>query len=289
MKMEEIEKLQKLKANCLISVDSFYSTTRSKDKANAFMAGDENQAPVLYEIECDLRLETKPYADISSEKFGPFPDEKEVLFMVGTIFKFKGITYDQKLKHWRVKLQLFNKNNHHLSKLQKSIENDMGEKATLLNLTGLLYTAGDYEHALRIYMRSLFDLLMLEGDLTEYGKSYLTKSLLGIASVQGELGRYDESIELFDDTIKFINDHEDMKGRNALRATAYLSKSTPLHEKGNYTDALKQCKQALAIFTKYYDANDPFVPNCYETIGNIHGSLGRLEKNYIKKRLIIMR
>ena len=116
---EEIEKLKNLKPGYLISVDSFLSTSRDVTVANGFMQiqkqEDIDLIPLRYDIKCDLRLATKPYADISSEKLGEFSHEKEVLFMVGTIFQFQGIFYDEKLECWRVKLKLIDETNHRLS------------------------------------------------------------------------------------------------------------------------------------------------------------------------------
>jgi tetratricopeptide (TPR) repeat protein len=278
----EIDRLKNLKSGCLISIDSFLSTSRNESVANNFMKGSDKPGkpliPIRYDLKCNLRLKTKPYADISAERFGAFSGEEEVLFMVGTIFKFKQMFYDNKLNCWRVKLELIDENNHQLSQLYQSIRDEMGEETDLLTLGGLLVNAGDYEHALRIYVRSFFDNYSFDGIINENQQLYLTKSLIGIASVQCSLGRYDFSIQIFDQIIKNINNINNIDLQRYYKAIAYYEKSQPLLEKGKNFDALKQCQHALSIFTKYHGEMDSLTANCYEMIGNIYGNLGRLEK-----------
>ncbi len=115
----------------------------------------------------------------------------------------------------------------------------------------------------------------MDGIVNEDEQLYLIKSLIGIASVECNLGRYDLSIQIFDQIIKNINNIDQQR---YYKAMAYYEKSQPLLEKGNNLDALKQCKHALTIFTKYHGEIDTLTANCYEMIGNIYGNLGRLEK-----------
>ncbi|CAF3097668.1 unnamed protein product [Rotaria sp. Silwood2] len=279
MSKDEIDKLQKLNRDCLISVDGYFSTSRSTEIAAGFMTPKtekDNKMPVRYDITCDLKLTTKPFADISSERFGDFSNEEEVLFMVGTIFQFKGMLYDKKSKFWRIKLKLIDEHQHRWFNLYNSIKEQMGEETNLLTLGGLLVTAGDHEHALRVYMCSFIDLIIVHDHLTDKGHQHLARSLMGIASVQGELGRYDESIQILNETIKYINNYINKVERNQYRAEAYYHQSLPLSEKGEYLDALKQCKHALEIFIKYHGHHHANVANVYEMIGNIHANFGRL-------------
>ena len=92
-----IEILNEIEVNSIISVVVFLSTSRNENIAISFMKLEEvnsDLVPLLYEIKCYLILDTKPFADVSAAKLGAFSNEEEVLFMVGTIFQFKGIFYD---------------------------------------------------------------------------------------------------------------------------------------------------------------------------------------------------
>ncbi|CAF1036125.1 unnamed protein product [Didymodactylos carnosus] len=68
---------------------------------------DSSYERVLFEIEIDIRRQSRPYADISH--LSQFSGELEILFMMGTPFKIvrqNGISYDENEKLWTVKLQL---------------------------------------------------------------------------------------------------------------------------------------------------------------------------------------
>lgn len=279
---EQIDQLKNLKAGVLISVDSFLSTTRSVNSAKFFMDSkkeNDELIPLRWEIQCDLTLETQSlYADISSPDLGSFAAEEEILFMVGTMFKFKRMFYDEKLQHWRLKVELFDDKRHRLAKLYQSIRDEMGEDPTILTLGGLLVQAGEHEHAIRIYMRSFFDLLISHSKRSdEYNQLHMAYSLNGIASVLCELGEYNISIRIFDLTLKFMKNQQDLYDNKDLLAELYYEKSSPLLEKGNYEHALKQCKYALNIFKKQGEYNS-LVANCYEMMGNIYGDIGRSQK-----------
>ena len=80
----------------LISMNGFLSTTIDRDVALKF-AGDieqisEGQKSILFMLEIDKQMK-QPYAYISdcSEK----PDELEVLFSLGTIWRIKSIKLDE--------------------------------------------------------------------------------------------------------------------------------------------------------------------------------------------------
>ena len=154
----------------------------------------------------------------------------------------------------------------------------MEEETDLLTLGGLLVNAGDYEHALRFYLRLFFDLIVSYEYQAEHKKRKLTRSLMGIASVECQLGRYDILIDLYNQVIKDINKTEDRYERKYQLATAYYNKSLPLSEKGDYLNALEQCQKAVQIFLKRNDPINIFVASCYEMIGNIYGNLARLER-----------
>jgi tetratricopeptide (TPR) repeat protein len=127
-------------------------------------------------------------------------------------------------------------------------------------------------------MRSFFDLIASDDYDPKEKQQQLTKSIMGIAGVECELGRYDDAIDLYNQIIRDINEVEDDYDREFQLAFAYYAKSLPLSEKGNNVDALKHCQNALKFFLQLNDHTDTFVANCYEMIGNIYGNLARVER-----------
>jgi hypothetical protein len=96
------EQVQQLKHSVgqLISINSFLSTTIDREVAVIFSGDTEatktDVQPVLFEIEADPRAAgVKPFGDISS--FTYMSNEKEVMMMLGSIFRLRQIHYDGSL------------------------------------------------------------------------------------------------------------------------------------------------------------------------------------------------
>ena len=96
--------------NCLVSMNSFLSTTSNRTAA-LFFSGegttpDADHVSVLYEIEIDTTVEsTTPYAKIAYQSI--FADEDEVLFSVASVFRI-GLAEEIGKHLWQVKLTLTN-------------------------------------------------------------------------------------------------------------------------------------------------------------------------------------
>ncbi|CAF1493780.1 unnamed protein product [Rotaria sp. Silwood1] len=86
-----------------------FSTTRNRDLTdiylNQFVQLTDPIQNVLFEIKIDFRKTSYPYADISNLSY--FPNESEVLFMIGTTFHLTDdIVYNEVEKRWLIKLEL---------------------------------------------------------------------------------------------------------------------------------------------------------------------------------------
>lgn len=94
MSYDEIKKL-KNSIGALISINSFFSTSICPKVANMFQSGSRSNSyeRVLFDIEADPRLRNvKPFANITNKS--QFPEEDEVLFMPGSIFRLVNISPD---------------------------------------------------------------------------------------------------------------------------------------------------------------------------------------------------
>lgn len=96
--------------NTFLAATTFLSTTLDRDVATAFLmrstTSDDQIQGVLFEIDLDLRLKSRPYAAISHLSY--ITDESEVLFVIGCVFKLYYIRYDENEKIWICKLKLIN-------------------------------------------------------------------------------------------------------------------------------------------------------------------------------------
>jgi hypothetical protein len=76
-----------------ISINSFFSTSFNRDLALVFSRNTDHYERVLFDIQANPELANeKPFADISTQSY--FPDELEVVFMLGSIFQLVSIEYD---------------------------------------------------------------------------------------------------------------------------------------------------------------------------------------------------
>lgn len=94
--------LEKLKSNAgtLISTNSFFSTTTNINVARIFANSCHNMIGVLFQIEIDNNTNSVIYATIT--KHSICPDEEEVLFHIGAVFRINSISYDNNLKLWKI-------------------------------------------------------------------------------------------------------------------------------------------------------------------------------------------
>ncbi|CAF1561418.1 unnamed protein product, partial [Didymodactylos carnosus] len=123
MSIKDLEDLRQ-NINCLVSMNSFLSTTNDREAA-IFFSGDGitpdiSHVSVLYEIEIDTTIEsTTPYAKVDYQSI--FRDESEVLFTMGSVFRIR-LVQEIKERLWNVTLTLTNKHDENWSKLTEHLD-----------------------------------------------------------------------------------------------------------------------------------------------------------------------
>ncbi|CAF1197322.1 unnamed protein product [Adineta steineri] len=154
-----IDELDGLKNNIgqYISINSMFSTSKQRTTA-LFYLGDIttkiDSERVLFEIDADPKIvTTKPFADIS--KHSDFPNESEVLFMIGSIFRLNNIKRNGD-QIWIIKMTLCNDNEHDLKQvlmyMKQQIEN---EEINLRTLGNVLWEMGKFDLAEKYFIRLL--------------------------------------------------------------------------------------------------------------------------------------
>ncbi|CAF1002621.1 unnamed protein product [Adineta steineri] len=79
----------------LISINTFFSTTTDSAMAYAFSGADDSRSErgfesVMFQIEIDVEITTKPFANIKD--FSSMKHEDETLFSMGTVFRVEDVT-----------------------------------------------------------------------------------------------------------------------------------------------------------------------------------------------------
>ncbi|CAF1113659.1 unnamed protein product [Adineta steineri] len=156
MSNDELHSLQQ-NIGQFISVNSFFSTSDERRTA-LFLLGDMSTQidlkRVLFEIDADPNIvNTKPFANISKHSY--FPDESEVLFMIGSIFRLNNIDRNDD-QIWTIKMTLCNDDEHDLKQvlmhMKQQIEN---EETNLRTLGNVLWEMGKFDLAEKYFTRSL--------------------------------------------------------------------------------------------------------------------------------------
>ncbi|CAF1366049.1 unnamed protein product [Adineta ricciae] len=102
--------VQRLSEDLYIQNTMMFSSSSNRDVSLMYQdpALNENSflQNVVFQIEVDLKKRSAPYADIHTKS--QFPDENEVLFMLGHRFKVQNVKFINEENHYLVKLLLLN-------------------------------------------------------------------------------------------------------------------------------------------------------------------------------------
>ncbi|CAF3975210.1 unnamed protein product [Rotaria sp. Silwood1] len=150
---EEFEQMQN-SIGGFISINSFFSTSRNELKARSFAMDSsvtEKLRRILFKIEIDLRLPTKPFADIEGISY--YPNEQEILFMLGSIFRINKIESDEKNKLSIINMNLCSEDDFELKELFAYLKKDIGEEASMITLGNILLQMGEYDKGEKIFLR----------------------------------------------------------------------------------------------------------------------------------------
>ncbi len=111
----------------------------------------------MFEIDADSQMvTTKPFADIS--KYSHFTNETEVLFMIGSIFRFKSINCND--DHvWIIGMSLCSDDEYDLKQVLLHMKQQIGyEETNLRTLEKVLWKMGKHDLAEKYFKRLLNEL-----------------------------------------------------------------------------------------------------------------------------------
>ncbi|CAF1165088.1 unnamed protein product [Adineta ricciae] len=230
--------LKKLQQSCeqFIFINSFFSTSVNDESARRFLCGNdvsENLERVLFEIHADCQTAaTKPFANIQS--LSDYPDEEEVLFMIGSIFRLKSVLRSNDEDMWIVRMTLCSENDSSLQDVLRYMKQQLGEGETSLRTLGkVLWKMGDLDLA-EFYLTRLLNNLPPQdpviGDLYEE-----------LSEIAGLRKNFDKSIEYKNKALEYQkakkllpkpDSTEDHKPKKPVSPIPPFKKSpTPSHSK----------------------------------------------------------
>ncbi|CAF3605598.1 unnamed protein product [Rotaria socialis] len=317
MSNTELERIQS-STSSYISMNSFLSTTVDRDlalfliesAATSVSAPVENALkPVLFDIEIDpsSSRNVKPFADISSQSY--FQTEKEVLFMIGSVFKIEKVTKvadDRGTGSWTINLLLCSSKEHQLEQLVSYLNDKITKyKPKFIAIAHLLTDMGEYRQAEKYYQRQLDEL----GNIDEKNAKTIASCYTGLGTAAHYLGDYNLAISYHEKALNIHlmipNSHEELSicynwFANAFadkkeyeKALDYYNKSLKINEmvfglesvdvamiyynigilytdQSNYEDALTYLSRALEIREKWLPPNHYSIARTIENIGFVY-------------------
>jgi hypothetical protein len=155
---KEFERIQN-SIGSFLSINSFLSTTEDREVARAFAGEESNRADglvsLLIEIKTDRRVNNlKPYANIA--RYTLFPDEKEILFMLGTVFRIISLEFNTTYNNWILLLEICSEDDRDYQQMFEYEKRELvGDNPTYYNLAELMYRVGDYDASEKYFNRYL--------------------------------------------------------------------------------------------------------------------------------------
>ncbi|CAF1175285.1 unnamed protein product, partial [Didymodactylos carnosus] len=249
------EELQKLINNvgALISISTFFSTTRSSEVVSTF-AGDQLQISgyksVVIEIDLDQNIDTKPFADISNESYSK--NENEVLIAIGTVFRLEFV---ENLCDtlWYVKLTLTNDLDRHVKEIIKHYKLEIGHTSDIGTLGRFLAHMGEYERADRYYNLALNELLDVDNNC--YNPNDLERMLVSCK----------QALDIEQNAVSSNNFIE--------ICVIYANIATIYHFTENYLLALENYEKLCELFERYQSNQHLLLATLLNNVGQIHRSL----------------
>jgi tetratricopeptide (TPR) repeat protein len=315
MMMSDVE-LLKNNVNQLISMNSFLSATTIRDVAEVF-AGTNDRCDetlplesVLFIIEIsDISKDTTAFAFI--QNYSCCPDEEEVLFTIGAIFKVKSVTEDNEKKRWHVNLQLNKQQDKVCQDFFRYMRNQIGRDPSPSTLGWFLYRMSEFNKAER-YIQLLIK--ELPPNDIEVANAY---NLLGL--IYKDLERLPESVKSYEKALA-IYSHSNCPNSSQVIAIhcnlglAYIAlgdnRSADEHQKeaekklsksshknepllgalivtlkgkiqiehGDYISAYKNLKVALQRKRKTLPSDHPSLASTLNDMGIVQEKLGNITK-----------
>ena len=297
MSKNELDVLEK-SIGQFISTNSFLSTSLDRQKSLSFVSFEHNDlCHVLFEIDVEPYLsdETKLFANISSQS--EFKNEKEILFMVATIFRVINIL--QVNGTTVIQMKLCNENYDHDIKLLFKHMQMENEEYKCLALGRALRTAGMYDKAEQFYNRMLNELAddhpliahlwssigivkRAKGEV-EISSQWLNKSFkkyeqmenhLGLAKCLQDLGNIHHMKREFNQAIDKYNQALDkfkelLGEQNKSVADCLNNLGVIYFEQHKFTVAVRYYTDALTIRERIFPHTHPDIASTLNNIGNV--------------------
>ncbi|CAF0853728.1 unnamed protein product [Adineta steineri] len=236
----------KINIGQFISINSMFSTSKERTTA-LFYLGDIttkiDSERVLFEIDADPKIvNTKPFANISKHSY--FPDESEVLFMIGSIFRLNNINLDDD-QIWIIKMTLCNDDELDLKQVLVYMKQQINSEETNLQILGkLLWKMGKLDLAHKYFNRLLQEL--------QSNDPLLSSLYEDLGELASQTGDYDMSVQWHQKSLA-------IKNKNQVTVSPTIKKTN---------NSIEQSNDAVCAPVGRIDAKTDILPANTQTIIN---------------------
>ncbi|CAF1404610.1 unnamed protein product [Adineta ricciae] len=242
-----------------VSFNSFLSTSIYSSVAHKFLmqtSGDGER--VLFQIDADPTISTKPFADITQRSH--FCNEKEVLIMLGSICRIIDVCINDE-QIYVVQMTLCSDDDHHLKNIfeyMKSLHGG-GEK-NLLSFGNVLAEMGRFDEAEKYYFRLLKH---LSADNPNIARCYH-----GLGNIADEKDDYDASLEWHQKSLQIRT--AVLRADHPHLAANYISIGCAFFNQADYQQAFESFEKAHDIIETAFGARHPDVAMCLNNMGCVY-------------------
>ncbi|CAF1346520.1 unnamed protein product [Adineta steineri] len=258
----EVEQLQ-ANVGQLIATNTYWSTSRKKSVAYMYITGCQNDTDrmvVLFQIECNLRNEDNSviFADIIGSS--NFPQEKEVLFDIGAVFRIESVVSDtiDKTEVVVVQMKTTNEGKDVLEEYQNQNREEMVVESPTIMLCTILKRMGKLDQSYQLLER-----LRLHPNKENRVHIY---NRLGITYKDER--RYDLALEHFEQALQLIDSSDPSQRKYA--AFIHHNKGLLYAKRKQHDEALEFYGEAIAMLTKEISPPNTGIAQFLSSIGRIY-------------------
>jgi len=253
------DELKRLKQSIgkFISINSFLSTTLYPDVATIYIGDTPGLEKVLFKINFNPMIDgIKPFADVTL--ISEFPQEGEILFMLGSIFQIDSVSCD-KDGIWIIQLNLCSDHDQVLKSIFHYLRKESSRcELDLLAFGNVLHDMGEFEQAKNYYNRCLK--LLPSDDHTWKPYCYY---LLGLIATENGEDKY--ALHLFDKSLSIRK--QTLQSSDPSLADTLIAIARVHYIDCNFERALELYKQALIIFQQGFGDDDLTSAMTYTNMG----------------------
>ncbi|CAM4979855.1 unnamed protein product [Rotaria socialis] len=246
-RMQEFKELSNSIDN-LVVVNSFLSATLNDTTAQHFIYGaqiNETETPVLMIIHIDNTLATGTYADISS--LSAFPDEKEILFTAGCVFRIKNVYKNPGDQLSTIELALSSQDDSELRETYNYIRDGLAKEIDFNGLGEVLFKMNELKSSEKCHKRAL--------EMPSTNDLQRLRSFDGLAHLNGEFGNHETALKIHKQVLNKRIHH--LSPNDKLVGKSHVYVGIEYYHLKQLDKALFHYEKALQIYNECYPANHP--------------------------------